>query len=296
MEGLSPRAGPSSSGSSGPSGAVITGEQPDNKITDHFSAAQLDQLDRHPSAREGKNAKKKAQRRKGKEIADEELRPEPAKTVPYPGTNLVRDISKVRLYERELPAPDISYPSKPSGLRSSKRDPRRWDAPSASVPSGSGRKASDPIVIPGLRPGRSVSGEPAPERASMQEPSESRGVRDEGRKLPDEHPTIRVGESDQYGTAPNVEDEVEDIDSDDDEGKLDREARDWFAAMLNEMGQPLPPGHHDMSDFEFCCAVMRETTWDPRQLVKMSTRLYHHCFPGEHLRWMIDWLANKKPR
>lgn len=135
------------------------------------------------------------------------------KTVPHPESCARRDVSKMQHYARTGPAPVIKPASRPSGLRSKSGDARRWQAPSASVSSSGSGSASDPIVIEGLRPGRSVVGERAPEFASVSNPTDVALLRSEGRQVPDEYGTIEPGEDDGYGPCPMAE-EAEEINDD----------------------------------------------------------------------------------
>lgn len=250
MDGFRPRSsGPAGSGPDGPSGNVFSS-----------SCAQQDALDRHVRREQRVVFKPlhevvtvsddnittiipsapRPPRRKGKEVDDEPSTSEP---VQNPRSCLSRDLSKVQRYARECPAPTFGGPSRPSGLRDSRRESRgRGPSPSRLPPRLRG-KASSGKPCAAARSGRWVEDLP-PEPRECQTARELASVHREGGSSVLEHASIRAGEDDGYGPCPSVEDD-EGLSADPEEqGKEIDAIFDWIRACnkAKELLRPYPKG------------------------------------------------------
>ena len=201
---LRPRTEPSSAGVDGPTGMVIEGVQP-SLITNHFGAKPVSQPEHSlvSSAHNRKVAEAVARekKRRGKQRAKSDEEPE-SDQVPMSRSCIVRDVRKMQASLRDGPVPIIEPFAKPGGLRDSKGESRRRDAPSSLPSTSSGDGTVRLAERKGPRPGRWV--ESVPRKHTGGKASRKGAVlHREGDDAPVyEFPTIRAGDSDEYGEVP----------------------------------------------------------------------------------------------
>lgn len=196
---LAPRIEPSSSGDDGPTSMVIAGGDTAPKpITDFFKPSIA--IEPETSTRR-RTRKQRDERSKGKELATSSDEEEENKPVPVARSCFIRDLSKVQRYARECPPPDIFGTPKPVGLCNLERDARRWVAPSSRLAASTGGQTLRHSKPAGPRPGRWVEDKPL-QSSSVEMATQLPQVRREGRQVHHEYPSIRAGDSDQYGEVP----------------------------------------------------------------------------------------------